>query len=897
MGVVASQLVGEVSISGVESSVAGLLRTAVASDSVGASFKALALGGVAIAGGALLAIGAKAVQMAGTFQAGMTSLVTGAGESAKNIKMVSDGILKMAVDTGSSTKELTDGMYMIESASYHGAAGLAVLQAASEGAKVGNAQLADVANGVTTAMTDYAKTGLTAAQATNDLIATVAAGKTHMQDLATSMSTILPTAAAVGVSFGDVSGAMATMTGEGTDAASAATYLRQLLMALENPAHKGAAALKSFGLYAGDVSAEMEKSRPATLQMITDALKKKFPEGSAAYVAALAAMSGGSKQMQGMLELTGDHLNVFKGNVLGIADAVKQGGKSITGWSDVTQDFNFKMDKAKEVIETLGIKLGTVLLPIIGKIVDFVSTHAGPAFEKLGAIAGKVGDFLTKTFAKPLEDLKRAIEPIVKSIGDWAAKNNAFGNSAEAVKSALQGIATAVAGMISNLAKVIKFFEDGSLPAQAIAAALVGIGVAIATMQVAAFVAAIPAIVAGLVVWAAAAWTAAAGMIAATWPVLAIGAAIAIVVAGIILAVQHWGDITKWLGGIWSAFSSWFMGMLSATGNFFKSLWDGVINWFKSVWNGAVAVVSAVVTWLGNVWQDAVNTVVGWFVWLYNHNYYFKDLVDAIVGFFTGVFSWLKDKWNEFSGWISGVWKGISSKASEIWGNVSTTVKDKSGQATNWLHDNWNKASDATNSFFTTIGKATVNAWNYISNVFSQVWTTYISPPLTSLWNNVSTWFTGLVSQAQQWGVNLIKGFTNGITSMMGSVGNAVSGVADKVKSLMGFHSPTKEGPASDSDRWAPAFVNMFASGLEAGIPKIENIVGRLAKPIAVNLAPASSSFASGSSGFLPSMQTTSATPNITVMPAPVYLDGRQITSGLMPHFVGAIRATTGARI
>src|SRR5579872_3065422 len=174
----------------------------------------------------LLGIGAIVVglavattKMAGDFQAGMTSLVTGAGESEKNIGIVSDGILALATQTGTSTKDLTDGMYMIESAGYHGAAGLLVLKAAAEGAKVGNASLADVANGVTTAMTDYAKSGLTAAQATNDLIASVANGKTHMGDLANSLSNILPTASAAGVGLTDVLAAMSTMTSEAVPAA------------------------------------------------------------------------------------------------------------------------------------------------------------------------------------------------------------------------------------------------------------------------------------------------------------------------------------------------------------------------------------------------------------------------------------------------------------------------------------------------------------------------------------------------------------------------------------------------------------------------------------------------------------------------------------------------------
>ena len=51
--------------------------------------------------------------------------------------------------------------------------------------------------------------------AVNTLIATVANGKTHMEDLASSLSQVLPTASSAKVGLNDVMGAMATMTGEG----------------------------------------------------------------------------------------------------------------------------------------------------------------------------------------------------------------------------------------------------------------------------------------------------------------------------------------------------------------------------------------------------------------------------------------------------------------------------------------------------------------------------------------------------------------------------------------------------------------------------------------------------------------------------------------------------------
>ena len=334
-----------------------------------------------LATAAVAGIGIASLKMAGDFQKGITTLVTGAGESRKNIQLVSDGILQLARDTGTSTKQLTDGMFMIESAGFHGADGLAVLKAAAEGAKVGNADLGTTADAVTTIMNDYHLKANQAALATNILIATVANGKTHMEDLAGSISHVLPVASAYGLKLSDVSAALATMTASGVPAADAATYLRQTIIGLGSPTSAAAAALRSIGLTTDEVNASMKKSLPATLQMITEALGKKFKVGSVEYNEALKAISGGSKQMQGMLDLTGQHLNTFIADAANIGGVAKKGGSSIAGWADVQKTMNFQFDRAKEVVMTLMISLGEKLLPVATKLFAFIADNAIPALQ------------------------------------------------------------------------------------------------------------------------------------------------------------------------------------------------------------------------------------------------------------------------------------------------------------------------------------------------------------------------------------------------------------------------------------------------------------------------------------------------------------------------------------
>jgi TP901 family phage tail tape measure protein len=841
MAVVAAQLVAEVSVNGDAAAKNKLQDFGNTVGSTAGTLSKLALGAAAAAGTALIGVGVATTKMAADYQTGLTSLVTGAGETKSNLKMVSDGILQTAVATGSTTKDLVSGAYLIESAGQHGKQALLTLTAASEGARVGAASLADVANGVTTEMTDYASKHLTAAQATNTLIAATAAGKTHLGDLANAMSTVLPTAAAMGVNLTDVSGAMATMTGEGTNAAAASTYLHQMLSALENPAAKGATALKSIGLASSDVSDEMKKSLPGALQMITDHLKTKFPEGSAAYVKALSDISGGSKQMQGMLELTGQHLDTFKGNVASIGDAVKKGGSSIVGWSDVQGTFNYKMDQAKEVVETLGIKIGTALLPVAG-------------------------------------DLLGKIVPLISQFGDWLIKSGAL-------KTGIDDLVTGIKTMVSVGTTIVEFFAHNK-------AAMVGLEIAVIALA-GAFGG---IMVASLTAMAIAAWAA----IVPLLPFIAIGAAVALVIAGIVVAVTHWGEIAHWLQGIWgavmgwlqgvwSAFSGWFMGLLGSIGAFFTGIWNGIHTAFTTVVNAIVTVGRAAFNLLLAVIMAPINAIVAGFAWLYAHNTYIKQLCDAIVNFFKAAISWVQSAWSAVISWLGSQWQRLSGFASSIWNAITGVIRAAVQAVWAALVSVWSAAISWLSGQWGRLSGMAQTAWNAVVTVFSGVWGR-ISSTLSSLWTNISGWFSNLAGQAVTWGEGIIKGFISGINNMVGQAGQAAANIVKNVGAFLGFHSPAKEGEGRDIIKWGEGLIHGFQTGVMNAVPDL-----RAAVSVAVSTGTASMR-APGSPYQIAPQLTQNTQPQIVVQAPPIYLDGRLLTNGLMPYMTNAIRANTAAK-
>lgn len=83
-------------------------------------------------------------------------------------------------------------------------------------------------------------------------------------------------------------------------------------------------------------------------------------------------------------------------------------------------------------------------------------------------------------------------------------------------------------------------------------------------------------------------------------------------------------------------------------------------------------------------------------------------------------------------------------------------------------------------------------------------------------------WITSLPAEALKWGSDIINGIVSGIQSAVGRVGEAVKGVADKIKSFLGFSEP-EDGPLSDFHTYMPDMIDLMASGITSGKKKVKD--------------------------------------------------------------------------
>lgn len=95
---------------------------------------------------------------------------------------------------------------------------------------------------------------------------------------------------------------------------------------------------------------------------------------------------------------------------------------------------------------------------------------------------------------------------------------------------------------------------------------------------------------------------------------------------------------------------------------------------------------------------------------------------------------------------------------------------------------------------------------------------------------------SALKEKALTWGMDMIQGFIDGIKKMIGKVGDAVKGVADKIKNFLHFSRPDI-GPLRDYETWMPDMIKGMAKGINKSSYLLENATDKMAQKMANKLS------------------------------------------------------------
>ena len=341
--------------------------------------------------------------------------------------------------------------------------------------------------------------------------------------------------------------------------------------------------------------------------------------------------------------------------------------------------------------------------------------------------------------------------------------------------------------------------------------------------------------------------------------------------------VTFFAGVPAWWSGIWQQVSDFFANIwttmmqnpvISGIVTTITTLWQNAVNTLQNIWQGLVTIAQGawellkntilapvillidlvtgnfdkLKTDASNIWtniKDAAQTI--WTGIKQVVSALAKGLVTAVTTLFTG-----------FRDTVSKIWDSASQAASKAWtaikGFVVNNAKKLKESATEAIQNLKDRASE----YWDNIRERTSETWQnvketviqYAGNMKDRAVDTFnsvvsgISGALSGVYSAVVNGFssaisyiTGLPGQAVRWGQDFVNGIANGIRSCIGNVTNAVSNVANTIRSWLHFSRPD-EGPLHYYEEWMPDFMK----GLATGIEKSQGLVADAMKDVQMDM-------------------------------------------------------------
>jgi TP901 family phage tail tape measure protein len=309
--------------------------------------------------------GKASLNMAKDYEFAMQKIVGLTGVAQNVVNKWSEEVLKIGPQLAKTPQELADALYFISSSGIKGAEAMNVLKLSAKASASGLGETKDVADLLTSALNAYKGTGLTAAYATDVLVAAVREGKAEASGFSSAMGQIIPIASQLGVSFDQVAGGMAAITLTGSSSSQAAVYLKGVFNSLLKATTQGEAALQKTGnSYVGLRKILGEQGIIPLMQRLRDIQVKYGDE-------LLSDVLPNIRALTGYLSLAGKN---FKYNTDLMNRVTNASGSLAKSFAAVSDTIKFKYDaaisQAQVSLISLGKSVAETFLPLLNSLVQ-----------------------------------------------------------------------------------------------------------------------------------------------------------------------------------------------------------------------------------------------------------------------------------------------------------------------------------------------------------------------------------------------------------------------------------------------------------------------------------------------------------------------------------------------
>lgn len=398
------------------------------------------------------------------FEKEMSKITGLVGVSKNQVDLWAKEIINIAPELGKAPMELAEALFFVTSAGLRGSDAMDVLKMAAKASTAGLGETKVIADLVTSAMNAYGSENLSAATATDILVAAVREGKAEASELAASMGQVLPLASELGVTFDQVAATQAAMTKTGTNASEAATQLKSIMAGLIKPSKQAEEQLDAMGTSSSEMRKKIKDEGLLQALMDLREMTNKYGEE------AMARVFPNIRALMGVLDLMGSNLESNKKTFDEVANST---GSLDKAFQSASETLDFKWNQA----------LGNIKSKLLG-FFDIVKSIAIPILENFI----KAMDFVSDKFSNLSPNFKKAMVGITASIG-------LIGPVIAAVGLGIATFAGLLGGVIAAITTIAGVISTVGLPLiLALGAAFVVVG-----GEIALFVAGIIAVVGGLI--------------------------------------------------------------------------------------------------------------------------------------------------------------------------------------------------------------------------------------------------------------------------------------------------------------------------------------------------------------------------------------------------------------
>lgn len=654
-------------------------------------------------------LGTAATKLAADFEGAMSKVEAISGSTEEEMAKLTDKAIEMGAKTKFSAKESADAFTYMAMAGWDaeqmmsGIAGIMSLAAAD------GLDLATTSDIVTDALTAFGLEAKDSAEFADALAKASSAANTNVSMLGESFKYAAPVAGSLGYDYRDIAVALGLMANSGIKASQAGTTLRAALTRMAKPTKDMKGLMEEYNISITNSDGSM-KSYAEVMEMLRDRLGGL----SEAEQAKTAAILFGQEAMSGMLAV----INASETDYQKLTDAIYNSKGAAEEMANIMMDnLSGAIEQFLGALESLAIKVGTAMIPVIRQITEFVTGLV----EKLNTLSDEQIQMIVTIAA-----VVAAIGPLLIIVGK--------------VITAIASIGSAIGTVIGIGGKIISF--GGTIIAGLTKVAGVITGVVI------------PAISAiGAPVWAVigiiTALVAACVAVYKNWEELSS------------FAVKAWGSIMDAVGNAARGIGEFFSSMIKSIGSFITNLGDTISNSFNSFIQGVGKFLSGMMSSVTEGLSNILKSIVDWgsgFIekgkeiasnFVDGFIDFFKNLADGVMGFISGliekVSSWGSNLVSIASQTASSFVGAMTSGIDAVFSTFRSLFENLIGSVLNFKDMMFDAGKNLFNSLFDGIRSVWENLKSWLSGIMSTVsdMVSKVTDPIKNVYNKVTGFFNG----------------------------------------------------------------------------------------------------------------------------------------------------------